>query len=67
MKYDVPFHSHYCTECQQSEKHWARDGCNLPEEIVCITCKDKQEEDGILGADNGDSIEDHAGRDTEVR
>ncbi len=41
---DIPLHEHQCTGCGNTMRHYSRNGCNLPREIECETCKHPDEE-----------------------
>jgi hypothetical protein len=43
-----PMHIHVCSGCNESMRHFSRDGCTMPEVIMCETCKHppKDEESG---------------------
>jgi len=44
-KDQFPMHVHTCSECLQSMRHYSKNGCTMPETILCETCKNPPAEE----------------------
>jgi hypothetical protein len=45
VKDPFPMHTHTCSGCGQSMRHYAKNGCSTPDIIECETCRNPPKEE----------------------